>query len=105
MKDGHDVTPIMILKWHEDKKLTDLILKDAMLNEVPKSKYQVDRIKIDCIERKVSFSKWELYDDEKRLVWIQVTDPSEKALRNEINETSPYGVLRRVACGLTEAQK
>ncbi len=105
MREGNTITPIVLLQWHEDKSLTDLLLKGVVLDEPLKFRYEVVKIKLDCVEHKISFPKSEYYDETKRLVWVQVTDPSKELKRNDVQETSPYGNLLRIACGLSEAQK
>ncbi len=105
MREGNFVTPIVLLKWRDDKALTDILLKGTVLDESLNFRYEAARLKFDCVDHKVSFLKSEYYDEAKRLVWVKVTDPSKEVLRSDVQDTSPYGVLLRIACGFNEAQK
>lgn len=104
MREENSVTPIVMLRWHEDKPLTEY-LKNTILDEPLKFRYEVGKVKFYCVEKKASFLKFDYYDEASRLVWIQVVDPSKEIPRNDVGEASPYGVLLRIACGLNEVQK
>jgi hypothetical protein len=105
MREGNSVTPIVMLKLNDARAVVDELGQGAVLDEPLAYRYQVAKIKFDCTEHKASFLKFEFYDDTKRLVRISEADPSKEIARNDVGETSPYGLLLRIACGLNEAQK
>jgi hypothetical protein len=104
MREGNNVTPIVMLKWHEDKSL-DTFLKNTILDQPLKFRYEVARVTLDCVAKKAFLPRTDYYDQEKRLVWVLVTDPSKELTPINVEEISPYGTLLRIACGLNEAQK
>jgi hypothetical protein len=99
------VRPTIIIKFHEDWSLSDVLTKDTVLEDPPQYGYLVGKMEMYCSERKFIFSKIEYYDRSRRLVYIMAVDRSQEITRSEMQAGGPYDVLRRIACTTSEVRK
>jgi uncharacterized caspase-like protein len=106
MKDGDNITPIVAIKLNKARTISeDAAQRGLTFNGQLDYRVQISKVEIYCPENKISFLKTEFYDDEQHLVLVSPSDLSKEVPRIDVSETSPYGLLRRIACNLNEASK
>jgi hypothetical protein len=107
LKEGDEIKLTIAIKLHRTLNLLDefAAVPNLTLDEQLTWRYYIARVKLQCRENKFSFVKQEYYDDQGRLVYINASDPTNEIPRLDIVETSPYGLLRQIACDPNEDGK
>jgi hypothetical protein len=109
IKDGNgaqnQVSVTTIIRWHEDRRISTALPAGTSIEEVARYRFEVARVQIYCAENKMSFFKEEYYSMSNNLVYLAAVDPSRQVRQVYINETSPYGTLRRIVCNLNEVRQ
>jgi hypothetical protein len=93
-----------IIRWHKDQTISTALPAGIATAESSRYRFEVTRAQIYCAENTMSFLKEEYYTVSNELVYLAAVDPSKEVRQVYINETSPYGALRRIACNLNEAR-
>jgi hypothetical protein len=96
----NQVSVTAIIRWHEDRKISTALPAGTSIEDTFRYRFQVARVQIFCAENKMSFFKEEYYSMSYDLVYLAAVDPSRQVRQDYINETSPYGTLRRIVCNL-----
>jgi hypothetical protein len=108
IKDGNraqnQITVTTVIRWHEDRKISAVLPAGTSIAESSQYRFQVAQAQIYCAENKMSVLKEEYYTASNDLVYLAAVDPS-KVRQVYVNETSPYGELRRIVCGLNEVRQ
>jgi hypothetical protein len=102
LNDGQSNQPqvnvTIIIRWHEDRKLSTALPPGTNIAESSQYRFEVARVKIYCAENIMSFFKQEYYTASVDLAYLAAADRSREAPQVYLKETSPYGVLRRIVC-------
>jgi hypothetical protein len=96
------VNVTVIIRWHEDLKISAAL--PASIAESSQYRLKATQAQIYCAENKMSVSKEEYYTASKNLVYLAAADLSKQIPIVPINETSPYGALRRIVCHLDDVR-
>jgi hypothetical protein len=109
IKDGNraqnQITVTTVIRWHEDRKISTVLPAGTSIAESSQYRFQVAQAQIYCAENKMSFLKEEYYTASNDLVYLAAVAPSKQVRQVYVNETSPYGKLRRIVCGLNEVRQ
>jgi Caspase domain len=86
----------IVIKNHSDKILPGAVRNGT--SEFPTYRTQVDRIKLNCSEKKILIMKNEYFDDALKLVYLIAPDASVGSSWQEIAQNSPIAMLQQIVC-------
>jgi hypothetical protein len=96
----NQVAATVIIRWHANRNISAALPAGSSIDVSSQYRFEVIQVQIYCAENKISFLKEEYYSVSTDLVYLTAVDPSKQVHQISINETSPYGVLRRIVCNL-----
>jgi hypothetical protein len=98
------ITVTTITRWHKDRKISAALPAGIYIAESSQYRFEVAQAQIYCAENKMSLLKEEYYTVSNELVYLAAVDLFKQVRQVYINETSPYGKLRRIVCNLNEVR-
>jgi hypothetical protein len=101
----NEISITTVIRWHKDRNISTVLPMDANIKASSQYRFEVAKAQIHCAESKMSFFKTEYYSVSSDLVYLAANDPSSQVHQFYINETSPYGALRRIVCNLGDARQ
>jgi hypothetical protein len=96
----NQIAATLIIRWHANRKISAALPTGSNIDDSSQYRFEAVQVQIYCVENKMSFLKEEYYSMSTDLVYLAAVDPSRQVHQVSINETSPYGVLRRIVCNL-----
>jgi hypothetical protein len=97
---------LFVMRYYQDRPVA--FAPGTSIPEVPSYRTEIDKVRLDCVDKKVLATKSEFYSVSGNLVYMTVGNPdvtNQNWIKIDIAQQSPLSSLYRIFCSSGEATK